>query len=127
MEWFNFDESDTCESNRSMFAISPKDFHKCNPSVGIDCKPWRYQSYCILTKERWVSFTATYTTTAMSKTTTTTITSSTHTPPPTSWNPLGCYTDGDAKYPVLEKQLSSSDAALQVKSCENQCWKFLPV
>ncbi|KAL7783617.1 hypothetical protein V8C37DRAFT_396918 [Trichoderma ceciliae] len=113
-EWFNNAGSDTCESIRSMFDISPEDFHKWNPSVGVDCKPWRYQSYCILTEEKWASFTSTHTTTSSS---------STHVPSPTSWNALGCYTDNDAKYPVLEKQVSSNDAALQIKTCEGQCWK----
>lgn len=71
-----------------MFGITPEDFCKWNPSVGVDCKPWNYQSYCILTEERWASFTSTHTTadttitTTSSKTTTaagsktTTITSS---------------------------------------------------
>ncbi|CAM1508948.1 Fc.00g026870.m01.CDS01 [Cosmosporella sp. VM-42] len=120
VEWFNNGSSDTCESIRSMFGISPEDFHKWNPSVGTDCKPWRYQSYCILTKERLSSLTSTTTTT---KAKTTTTSSSTHAPSPTSWKALGCYTDDDAKYPVLEKQVSSADSALQIKSCEDKCWK----
>ena len=118
VEWFNNSGSDTCESIRSMFGISPEDFYKWNPSVGTDCKPWRYQSYCILTKERLSSLTSTITTTT-AKTTTTSL--STHAPSPTSWNALGCYTDEDAKYPVLEKQVSSADFALQIKSCKGKC------
>ncbi|EHK50795.1 hypothetical protein TRIATDRAFT_288666 [Trichoderma atroviride IMI 206040] len=120
-EWFNNAGSDTCESIRSMLGISPEDFHKWNPSVGVDCKPWNYQSYCILTEEKWASYTSTHTTTKAK--TTTTSSSSTHVPSPTSWNALGCYTDDDAKYPVLEKQVSSNDAALQIETCEDQCWK----
>ncbi|KAL7967772.1 hypothetical protein HDV63DRAFT_412005 [Trichoderma sp. SZMC 28014] len=61
-EWFNNAGSDTCGSIRSLFGISPEDFHMWNPSVGVDCKPWNYQSYCILTEEKWASFTSTHTT-----------------------------------------------------------------
>lgn len=119
IEWFNNDGSDTCESIRSMFGISPADFHKWNPSVGTDCKPWRYQSYCVLTKERLASLTST--TTKASSTTSTS--SSSHVPSPPSWTALGCYTDDDAKFPVLEKQVSSDDKSLQIKSCETKCWQ----
>ncbi|KAI1305419.1 hypothetical protein F5Y03DRAFT_384428 [Xylaria venustula] len=91
--------------------ISPEEFHAWNPSVGLDCKPWDYQSYCILTRERLASLTST-TTTAQATITTTKTTSTTHAPSPTAWNALGCYTDDDAIFPVLE-----------MEKCEDACWK----
>lgn len=121
LEWYNNGGSDTCEHVRSMFAISPEEFHEWNPSVGTDCKPWRFQSYCIFTKGRLASLTTT--TTTAKATPTTTATSSTHEPSPTSWNALGCFIDEDVKYPAMEFLLSSDDPALQIKSCEDQCWK----
>ncbi|KAI0542596.1 hypothetical protein GGR58DRAFT_452881 [Xylaria digitata] len=123
IEWFDNGGLDTCESIRSLFNISPQDFHTWNPSVGSDCKPWEYQSYCILTKERLASLTSTKTTAAVTTTTTTSTTSTTHTPSPTAWNALGCYTDDDARFPVLEKQVRSADSALTIPSCEDACWK----
>ncbi|KAH7115422.1 hypothetical protein B0J13DRAFT_572100 [Dactylonectria estremocensis] len=120
VEWFDNGGSDTCEYIRSMFAISAEEFHKWNPSVGTDCKPWRYQSYCILTEERLASLTST-TTEAPSTTTTE---SSSHPPSPTSWTALGCYIDDDPKFPVLETLASNSSKGLQIENCENKCWEF---
>lgn len=122
IEWFNNGGSDTCESIRSLFKISAEDFHAWNPSVGLDCKPWNYQSYCIFTKERLASLTSTRTT-APATTTTTKTTSTTHAPSPTAWNALGCYTDDDASFPVLEKQVRSADSDLTIGECEDACWK----
>ncbi|KAF2966464.1 hypothetical protein GQX73_g7084 [Xylaria multiplex] len=121
VDWFDNGGSDTCESIRSLFNISAQDFHDWNPSVGLDCKPWDYQSYCILTKERLASLTLTKTT--ATATTTTKTTSTTQAPSPTVWNALGCYTDDDASFPVLEKQVRSADSALTIPSCEDACWK----
>ncbi|QYT01309.1 hypothetical protein H0G86_008353 [Trichoderma simmonsii] len=50
---------DSCEYIRSGFDISPEDFHKWNPSVGLDCKPWNFGSYCIVSEGKLASFTAT--------------------------------------------------------------------
>ncbi|KAI1177576.1 hypothetical protein F4777DRAFT_541493 [Nemania sp. FL0916] len=118
VEWFNNGGSDTCEYVRALFNITPQDFHTWNPSVGLDCTPWQYQSYCILTKERLSSITTTTTPPP-----TTTKTTTTHVPSPTMWTPLGCYTDDDPTYPVLEKQISTADTNLTIRSCEDSCWK----
>ncbi|KAI0968068.1 hypothetical protein F4678DRAFT_444455 [Xylaria arbuscula] len=122
VDWFDNGGSDTCEYVRHLFKISPEDFHAWNPSVGLDCKPWDYQSYCVLTREKLASLTST-TTTAPATTTTTKTTSSTHAPSPTAWNALGCYTDDDATFPVLETQVRSADSSLTIEKCEDACWK----
>lgn len=121
IEWFDNVESDNCESIRSLFKISPADFHKWNPSIGLDCAPWHeLVSYCVLTKEKLASLT----TTTQPVTTKTTTTSASHVPSPTSWNGLGCFTDDDPDYPVLEKRVSKEggDSALKVSGCETSCW-----
>ncbi|KAL6907359.1 hypothetical protein GGI43DRAFT_431416 [Trichoderma evansii] len=41
------------------FRISPEDFHKWNPSVGLDYKPWNVKSYCVVSEGRLASFIAT--------------------------------------------------------------------
>ncbi|KAI1110525.1 hypothetical protein F5Y14DRAFT_454957 [Nemania sp. NC0429] len=120
IEWFNNGGSDTCVSVWKLFGITPQDFHTWNPSVGLDCKPWNYQSYCVLTKERLASHTPTTTTASP---TTTKASPTTHVPSPTAWLALGCYTDNNAQFPVLEKQLSAADTALTIRSCEDSCWK----
>lgn len=122
IDWFDNAESDSCEYIRSLFKISPEDFHKWNPSIGLDCSPWhKMVSYCVFTKEKLASLS----TTTQQPTSTTTTTSSSHVPSPTSWNELGCYTDDDPDYPVLENLVSEEggDSSLKVSSCENLCWK----
>ncbi|GAP90721.2 putative WSC domain protein [Rosellinia necatrix] len=122
-EWWDNGGSETCEYVRNLFDISPQLFHTWNPSVGLDCTPWQYQSYCILSKERLSSLTATQTTTTHATTTTKATTTTTHAPTPTAWQQLGCYVDDDASSPVLEKQISSADAALTIAKCETACWQ----
>lgn len=120
IEWYNNDGTRTCEYIRDLFQITPQEFHAWNPSVGLDCKPWDYQSYCILTKEKWASFSST--TTHASKTTSTSV--STHVPSPTTWKALGCYTDDDPAWPVLEKAYSKEggDPSLKISNCQSTCW-----
>lgn len=123
MDWYDNAGTETCEYIRDMFKISPQDFHTWNPSVGLDCKPWNLQSYCILTKERWASFTSTMTV-STSKATSTSTSVSTHVPSLTAWKALGCYTDDDPAWPVLEKAYSKEggDPALKISSCQSTCW-----
>ncbi|RFU78379.1 cfem domain-containing [Trichoderma arundinaceum] len=120
IEWYNNAGTETCEHIRDLLKITPQEFHTWNPSIGLDCKPWNQQSYCILTKEKWASFTST--TTRASKTTSTSV--STHVPSPTAWKALGCYTDDDPAWPVLEKAYSKAggDPSLSISSCESTCW-----
>lgn len=119
--WYNNVEGESCESVRSLFGISPELFHKWNPSIGLDCKPWDYQSYCIITQERIDNI---ETTTVSSSTTTSATTSGvTLGPSPTSWAYLGCYIE-DSKLPILEKNVSPAggDAALTIPNCKSSCF-----
>ncbi|KAI8722845.1 WSC domain-containing protein [Fusarium sp. LHS14.1] len=52
LEWYDNDEGKTCEQVRDYFKITPEQFFEWNPSIGLDCKPWKLQSYCIVTLER---------------------------------------------------------------------------
>ncbi|KAL7917948.1 hypothetical protein ACQKWADRAFT_305548 [Trichoderma austrokoningii] len=61
--WYNNGGRDSCEYVRSEFKISPEDFHKWNPSVDLDCTPWNFQSYCLVSEGRLSSFVATASTT----------------------------------------------------------------
>ncbi|KAF1928563.1 uncharacterized protein M421DRAFT_420450 [Didymella exigua CBS 183.55] len=52
--WADIEDAsvDTCEKTLREWKAEPKRFHAWNPSVGLDCKPWRNQtSYCVLTQE----------------------------------------------------------------------------
>ncbi|KAI0803707.1 hypothetical protein GGR55DRAFT_384302 [Xylaria sp. FL0064] len=118
-EWWDNGGSDTCEYIRALFGITPEEFHTWNPSVGLDCKPWYIgQSYCILTKEKLMTSTKTTASATTSKTT-----SSTHVPSPTAWKGLGCYTDEDSTFPVLDTKAINADTALTINKCEDTCWK----
>ncbi|KAI1439859.1 hypothetical protein F5Y02DRAFT_404538 [Annulohypoxylon stygium] len=121
IEWYNNSDGDTCEHVRSLFGITPEEFHKWNPSVGLDCKPWNYQSYCIVTMTKINSTT----TTTSSSSTKSASTSSAVTPgpSPTSWTDMGCYVE-DPKLPILEENLSpkGGDAKLSISKCENACY-----
>ncbi|KAJ4182645.1 hypothetical protein NW767_013790 [Fusarium falciforme] len=108
VEWYDNADGETCEYVRKYFGITPEEFTAWNPSVSLECKPWRWQSYCI-------------------PTTTTTPTPSTTTlgPSPAAWTHLGCYVDNDTASPVLEKRISKEggDAALTIPKCEDTCYR----
>lgn len=121
--WNNGDESTSCEHVRNLFGISPEEFHEWNPSLSVDCEPWRFPlSYCVSTSDREPPPGASTTTTRVSTTTTST---SSHVPSPTSWRARGCYPDDDPEYPVLERMVSEEggDSSLDIASCENSCWE----
>ncbi|KAH7317091.1 WSC domain-containing protein [Stachybotrys elegans] len=113
-----------CEDVRENWGITPEEFSEWNPSVGLDCKPWRIQSYCVVPLKR---LPVTTTSSQTSKTTTTTSTSSTSTlgPSPTSWSSLGCYTDENPKYSALKQRLSDAagDKNLTIAACQDTCYK----
>ncbi len=52
VDWYdNYDNE--CKKVRDQFSITPEQFHKWNPSIGLDCSGWHSpQSYCIVTLER---------------------------------------------------------------------------
>ncbi|KAH7140618.1 WSC domain-containing protein [Dactylonectria macrodidyma] len=123
VEWFNNAEDDTCEEIRDYFTITPEQFSEWNPSVGLDYKPWNYQSYCIVTKERMASLTTTVTYISASTSTISTSSTSSLEPSPTAWSTLGCYAD-NGTLPALETCVSKDggDTALTVAKCQNACY-----
>ncbi|POR38499.1 WSC domain protein [Tolypocladium paradoxum] len=95
-------------------------FTAWNPSLGLDCTPWRlYQSYCIVTQQRLDDSAKTRTTTTPTSTSTSTSTSSTLGPSPTAWEALGCY------QAILETLMSSEagDPALTIPKCQDTCYR----
>ena len=121
VEWYNNSEDEPCEVVRDYFGITPEEFHQWNPSVGLDCKPWEYQSYCIVTQERLNNTIPT--TTSSSTTVTSTTSSTTLGPSPTSWVELGCYVE-DSRLPILEENTRPGGefAALTIPKCEDACY-----
>jgi hypothetical protein len=112
-----------CEDVRKFWNITPEEFSRWNPSVGLDCKPWGIQSYCVVPLERLHATTsseAPETTTAMSTSLTSTLG-----PSPTSWSALGCYTDESPKYSALEERVNDvgGDDDLTVATCQDACHK----
>jgi len=123
--WNNADDSSSCEEVREYFNISPEQFKKWNPSLSLDCEPWRFPlSYCVSTSDRGPPPGVT-TTTVDPTSATTTSEVSTHVPSPTSWVARGCYPDDDPEYPVLEFMVSEEggDSSLDIDSCEDSCWE----
>lgn len=50
-EWYDNYFGRSCEDVRDwMFAVSPEDFSRWNPSVTIDCGNWQELSYCVRVK-----------------------------------------------------------------------------
>lgn len=122
--WNNGDETTSCKHVRDMFGITPEEFHEWNPSLSVDCEPWRFPlSYCVSTSDRNPPPGASTTTTRASSTTTSS--TSSHVPSPSSWKAQGCYPDDDPNFPVLEHMVSNKggDSALDIAGCENSCWK----
>ncbi|KAF2677517.1 WSC domain protein [Lentithecium fluviatile CBS 122367] len=122
VEWYNNTDNESCESVRKLFGITPEEFHSWNPSLGLDCKPWRWQSYCIVTQEKLDKTKPTTTPTTTSATPTTS--TSSLGPSPTAWTALGCYTE-NSKVPLLEKNMSPTggDPALTIPKCKNSCYR----
>ncbi|KFY45454.1 hypothetical protein V494_00950 [Pseudogymnoascus sp. VKM F-4513 (FW-928)] len=116
--WYDNYKGETCESVRDLFGIPPEMFHKWNPRVGLDCKPWEKMSYCIVTQERIDDTAKTATTTA--PTPTTTINTA---PSPTSWAALGCYTGyvSNQDYEVFLSTVFGDDD-LTIPKCKNDCY-----
>lgn len=120
VEWYNNDEGETCEYVRNYFGITPAEFRTWNPSLGLDCKPWDYQSYCIVTESK---LNATKPTTTSSKMSSSTTSVATLAPSPTSWTGLGCYVE-DPTLPILEQNMNpNGDAALTIPKCKNSCYR----
>ncbi|KAI8680789.1 hypothetical protein NCS56_00484900 [Fusarium sp. Ph1] len=125
VEWYDNADGETCEYVRKYVSITPEEFTAWNPSVGLDCKPWRWQSYCIVTKERLATAPPKPRTTQPTTTTTSTPSTTTLGPSPAAWTHLGCYVDNDTAWPVLEKRVSKEggDATLTIPKCEDTCYR----
>ncbi|KFY58938.1 hypothetical protein V496_05914 [Pseudogymnoascus sp. VKM F-4515 (FW-2607)] len=125
VEFYDNVEGETCEEVLDYWNITPEEFHKWNPSVGLDCKPWELQSYCIVTEEKLDNKIKTATTS--SATTKTTISSSNTSSPtpdlsPTVWIAKGCYAD-DIGFPILEENVSPLGGYTDLTIHDgNQCW-----
>ena len=120
IEWYNNGFDVPCEDVRKSFGISPQLFHEWNPMVGLDCKPWDFQSYCVLTQEYWDSRPISTSSSVISTTTTTAFTLA---PSPTSWIDKGCYVE-DPTLPLLDRNMSpNGDASLTIPNCKNSCYR----
>ncbi|KAF3484079.1 WSC domain protein [Arthroderma uncinatum] len=114
IDWYDNNQGMGCEDTRNYFTITPEQFTKWNPSVGLDCKPWKKShSYCILSQERLDNTTKTATATFP-----------TNTPIPTAWVDLGCHIDDDAKMPILEARGTEEggDKKLTIAKCQKNCY-----
>jgi hypothetical protein len=119
-----------CEEVRDYWTLTPEEFSRWNPSVGLDCKPWRIQSYCVVPQERIdndprpnpLTETTMTTATATSEAATSTTSTSSLAPSPTAWNLRGCYPDEDKDLPVLEEQVSVGDD-LTISKCQDSCYR----
>ncbi|RSL72593.1 hypothetical protein CEP53_000991 [Fusarium sp. AF-6] len=125
IEWYDNDEGKTCEQIRDYFKITPEQFSEWNPSIGLDCKPWKLQSYCIVTLERVATDPPKPRTTKPTTTFTPTPSTTALGPSPAAWTHLGCYVDANSSLPVLVKRVSKEggDAALTIPKCEDACYR----
>ncbi|OBT71452.1 hypothetical protein VF21_10606 [Pseudogymnoascus sp. 05NY08] len=112
--WYDNDFQQTCEEVRDDWNITPEIFHKWNPSVGLDCKPWEYQSYCVASQERFNEWMATYLFSSKVAATPTLA------PSPTDRTSLGCYAEG-GYYPLIVSP-AGGDSALTIPGCRNICY-----
>ena len=90
--WYDNNEGLTCMEARDwMYAISPEDFSRWNPSITLDCGNWKELSYCVRVEgEEGKPRTTTSTPPTTSRTSTATSTS-TRKPELLGWEPIGCY------------------------------------
>ncbi|KAL6161321.1 hypothetical protein ACJBU6_00441 [Exserohilum turcicum] len=120
IEWYNNDESDTCDYVRKYFGITPAEFTAWNPSLSTNCEPWyEWTSYCIVTETKLNATRPT--TTSSSKVSSSTTGVATLAPSPTAWTALGCYVE-DSTMPILEQNMNpNGDSSLTIPKCKNSC------
>ncbi|KAF2747016.1 WSC-domain-containing protein [Sporormia fimetaria CBS 119925] len=124
--WYDNDQGLSCEFVRDeMFSIPAEEFSAWNPDVGLDCKPWRWQSYCAITKQKYDAIMATREPDAATPVSTSTASISTLRPTPTAWREIGCYrSTSSPPSSALEKKMSSdSDPALTIPKCQDTCYR----
>ncbi|XP_014561982.1 hypothetical protein COCVIDRAFT_56476, partial [Bipolaris victoriae FI3] len=123
VEWYNNGEGKTCEYVLEIYNITPAEFYEWNPSVGPDCKVWRRQSYCLITKRKLDALKPTTTSSEVTSTTTTSTTSSSLAPSPTAWKALGCYAQNPT-HPLLQLNTNANgDASLTIPKCKQSCYR----
>lgn len=118
--WYDNAETLSCEYIRKLYGITPEEFHSWNPSVSLDCEPWGFQSYCIITQEKIDALPNTKTSATITPTTISATVSLA--PSPTAWEAMGCYAE-DAEMPILEQNMNpNGDASLTVAKCKDTCY-----
>jgi hypothetical protein len=119
--WYDNAETFSCEDIRKLYGITPEEFHSWIPSVGLDCEPWSFQSYCIITQEKIDALPNTTTSATITPTTTSLAVSLA--PSPMAWEAMGCYAE-DAEMPILEQNMNpNGDAFLTVAKCKKTCYR----
>ncbi|KAJ4305962.1 hypothetical protein N0V88_000752 [Collariella sp. IMI 366227] len=114
--WYDNSDGKSCKVVRDwMFAISPEDFTRWNPSVTLDCENWNLQAYCVGVASEMTS-------TITSSTPTSTKTSATLTSTKKlellGWEPLGCYVDNQTLHNDTTK---AGGDRLTVTECKAVC------
>ncbi|OWY50358.1 putative wsc domain protein [Alternaria alternata] len=123
IDWYDNGQGKTCEYVRELYGYTAAEFSEWNPSVGLDCKPWDWQSYCVITQRKYDSIHPTTTSSKVITTTTSTSQAPSLGPSPTSWDALGCYAQNPNR-PILEKNMNlNGDTSLSVLKCKNSCYR----
>lgn len=100
----------SCETIRTVYGISPEDFHIWNPSISVNCEGWARHSYCVAVDKDTPIHPVT------STTTTTTTTRS------IIWTDQSCFTDVATLHPLQTQLPSPAGKDLSRRKCENACW-----
>ncbi len=111
--WYDNKGDRTCVSIRESWNISPETFSRWNPSISLDCKGWRKQSYCV-----GVEAELTRSSTTITSTPTTTTTTTSESP---LWTDHGCYKDA-SMHPFQTQLPSPTGDGLTRLKCEAACW-----
>lgn len=117
--WYDNYRGDTCQAIRDWtYAISPEDFTRWNPSVGLDCSNWQQLSYCVQAPGQSTSTSSSSVSSTIASSTTRSPTAS-PSPVLSGWNDLGCYVDANT---LSNKTDKAGGASLTVDKCEAACF-----
>lgn len=106
----NLSNSQSCETIRAVYGISPEDFHIWNPSISVNCEGWARHSYCVAVDKDTPIHPVPSTTT--SSTTRSVV-----------WTDQSCFTDAATLHPLQTQLPSPAGKDLSRRKCENACWK----
>lgn len=135
--WYDNVDGKTCEEirgstpappgYREIFKpISPEDFTRWNPSVGLDCGHWQeLVSYCVWVEAEGLP-PASVTSSVAPTPTTSEVASPivpTNRPQPT-WIDIGCYTDNDLELTTLSRHIAWEEGDVTVSGCQEVCYDF---